>query len=186
MDEAERPALTRPPQPSRAATDHEQRQWDEQFSTFYRHSIGRLVNFLVWLGASPNDAPDLAQDTMIKAHRRWPDINNPDAWIRRVASRDWGHHVHGIRETPTDPLPEHTVLVGRISDLERLEQRHDVLRLLATLPPRQRQVLAWDMDGYSAPEIAHELGITPTAVRSSLRKARQALRAQSEREGRDQ
>lgn len=61
------------------------------------------------------------------------------------------------------------------TNVEAWEQRHEILRLLAGLPPRQRQVLAWTLDGYTPAEIAEVLAITPEAVRASLMKARRAL-----------
>lgn len=63
------------------------------------------------------------------------------------------------------------------------EQRHEVLRVLDLLPLRQRQVMAWTLDGYPPAQIADELGITAEAVRSSLRKARRTLAAYLRAEG---
>ncbi|MFM9596568.1 sigma-70 family RNA polymerase sigma factor [Streptomyces scabiei] len=57
------------------------------------------------------------------------------------------------------------------------EQQQDLLRLLADLPPRQRQIMAWKYDGHSPAEIAEELGISSETVRASLLKARRALAA---------
>ncbi|MEU4344397.1 sigma factor-like helix-turn-helix DNA-binding protein [Nocardia sp. NPDC023852] len=56
------------------------------------------------------------------------------------------------------------------------EQRHDILRVLRELPPRQRQVMAWTLADYTPTEIASILPpLTPEAVRSSLRRARRNL-----------
>jgi DNA-directed RNA polymerase specialized sigma24 family protein len=46
----------------------------------------------------------------------------------------------------------------------------------SSLPPRQRQVLAWHYDGYSNIEIAKILGLTDKAVAANLYQARQALK----------
>ncbi|WP_331767827.1 sigma factor-like helix-turn-helix DNA-binding protein [Embleya sp. NBC_00896] len=45
------------------------------------------------------------------------------------------------------------------------------LERLAT-PPRQRQVLAWTLAGFTPSEIAQELGLTSDAVRANLMKGR--------------
>lgn len=148
---------------------------DAEFAAFYRQSVPRLVGFLIWLGVPPTDAADVAQEAMIKAHRRWDEIEAPEAWVRRVASRHWAAHVAHIRESPVDPLPEDNSLLPEPTSIDLVEQRHDIMRLLRQLSPRQRQVLAWHLDGYSGPEIARELMITPEAVRSNLRKARHAV-----------
>lgn len=148
---------------------------DTEFAVFYRRSVPRLVGFLIWLGVPPADAADVTQETMIKAHRCWDEIEAPEAWVRRVASRQWAAHVARIRESPVDPLPEHNSLLPEPTSIDLVDQRHDILRLLGKLPPRQRQVLAWHLDGYSGPEIAEELMTTPEAVRTNLKKARQAV-----------
>lgn len=150
---------------------------EEMFIDFYRKSIAKLVAFLVWQGAKPADAADAAQEAMIKAHRHWATIHDPQAWVRRVASREWGRIAHAV-ESPVDPDAVGGALLPSGNDIEDLEKRHHILRLLARLPPRQRQVLAWTLDGFSPSEIAEELGITPEATRTALFKARRALSCQ--------
>ncbi|MFY1698586.1 sigma factor-like helix-turn-helix DNA-binding protein [Solwaraspora sp. WMMA2101] len=74
-------------------------------------------------------------------------------------------------------------LLSASADISAWEQRHDVIRLLAILPWRQRQVMAWTFDGYQPQEIAVELEITPEAVRASLKLARRALAEHLRRAG---
>lgn len=155
----------------------------EAFSAFYRAEVRGLVNFLIWMGAGPAAAADLAQDTLIDAYRGWADIAHPRAWVRRVASRKYLRQLMHD-ETPVDPADEAGPLLLKATqnEIAAWEQRHDVLRLVATLPPRQRQVMAWSLDGYRPEEIAAELNQSPEAVRSSLLRARRAL-AERLREG---
>jgi len=136
-----------------------------------------LVAFLTWQGARLTDAADLAQETMALAYQHWHTIQQPKQWARRVASRAFWRRIASIEETLVDQLPDGMPLVPPQTDVAAFEQRHEVLRLLALLPPRQRQVMAWTFDGYSPSEIAEELQITPETVRSNLRKARRALAA---------
>jgi RNA polymerase sigma factor (sigma-70 family) len=145
----------------------------DAFSVFYRAEVRPLVNFLLWMGAGLADATDIAQETMIEAYRNWPSIRQPRAWIRCVASRQYGRRPYG-QETATEP-ENLSPLLRAPADIAGWEQQHEVLRLLATLPLRQRQVMAWTFDGYQSPEIADELNITPEAVRASLMLARRAL-----------
>lgn len=146
----------------------------DAFSAFYRTEVKPLVNFLLWMGAGLADATDIAQESMIEAYRNWPSIQQPRAWTRRVASRLYGRRRYG-HETVTEPAGLGPLLRDAPADIAAWEQRHEVLRLLATLPWRQRQVMAWTYDGYQSPEIAAELNITPAAVRASLVLARRAL-----------
>jgi RNA polymerase sigma factor (sigma-70 family) len=146
------------------------------FATFYRTQTPALVRFLIWTGARLADAADLAQDTMIEAFKNWHDIEYPRAWIRRVASRKYGRSLASTEEVVEQMdgrplLPAHCNVIG-------WEQLREIQRLLALLPPRQRQVMAWTYDGYEPHEIAAELGITAEAVRSSLKLARRKLAQQ--------
>jgi RNA polymerase sigma factor (sigma-70 family) len=147
------------------------------FTAFYRAEVTTLVRFLLNLGATLTDAADLAQDTMIDAYKSWCSIQRPRAWIRRVASRKYGHRRYGI-EVLFDPVDGGPLLAQTHLDQRDWEHRQEILRLVANLPWRQRQVMAWTIDGYEPHEIASELGIKPEAVRGSLKLARRALAAQ--------
>lgn len=146
------------------------------YTAFYRAETSPLVRFLLCMGAGLADAADLAQETMIDAYRAWPTLTHPRAWTRRVASRKFGHRI-ASPETPVDPLDGLPLLPAH-HDTADWEQRHEILCLLAGLPWRQRQVMAWTFDGFTPSEIATELGVSPAAVRASLRLARRALSAQ--------
>jgi len=151
-------------------------QWllDESFASFYRMFTPTLVAFLRWQGVPLRDAADLAQETMTEAYRNWTKIRHPKAWVRRVACRLWARRLACPVEESVADVPE-PILLRNLSDVTTWEQRHDVLRILDQLPSRQRQVLAWSLDGYTPSEIAEELRMTPEAVRASLYKARRAV-----------
>lgn len=149
---------------------------EREFDGFYRANFKSLTAFLLMHGASLVEANDMVQDTMVEAYRCWDRIDHPKAWAYRVASKTFGRRRFTAAENlvaePPEPAPP---LCG--TDIEHWEQRHDLLAVLAGLPPRQQQVMAWTLSGFRPAEIAGELGITAEAVRSSLVKARQALSA---------
>jgi RNA polymerase sigma factor (sigma-70 family) len=155
---------------------------EEQFSRFYRADITLLVRFLVRQGARAALAADLAQDAMIEAYRKWTAIEQPGAWVRSVASRGLARHIARLPEEAADPLPDGHPLVPAPQELAQWESEQELLRLLAPLPTRQRQVLAWYTDGYTITEIARELGLTEDNVRANLYKARRTITAKMTRE----
>jgi RNA polymerase sigma factor (sigma-70 family) len=147
------------------------------FSEFYRSFVPTLVAFLVWQGARLPDATDIAQETMVKVYQRWSEIRQPQAWARTAASHELVRRVARVREDPVEQVPEPNSLLPPSFDVEKWELRHEILSGLRALPPRQRQVMAWTLDGYTPTEIADLLEITPEAVRANLMKARRALAA---------
>lgn len=147
---------------------------DAAFSAFYRTTTKPLVAFLIMQGATLTDAADIAQDTMIAAYRSWCAIDHPRPWAYRVASRALIRRILNSRDTPVEHPPEPSPLL-RATDIDGWEQRHDIIRALAKLPHRQRQVMAWTLCGYTPTEIAEELRMTPGAVRQNLLLARRAL-----------
>ncbi|MEU7769336.1 sigma-70 family RNA polymerase sigma factor [Nocardia sp. NPDC049190] len=59
--------------------------------------------------------------------------------------------------------------------IDAMLTQQDTLQALQRLPPRQRQVFAYTVQGYTPAEIARRLGVTSETIRSSLKKARSTL-----------
>ncbi|MFD5951948.1 RNA polymerase sigma factor [Streptomyces collinus] len=148
---------------------------DEAFSAFYRATVRSLVGFLVNQGASVHVAADIAQETMLSAYERWDAIDQPRAWVHTVASRALLRRIASCEEQPVQQVPEPTSLLAAPDAITAWEVRHDLLPLLRSLPPRQRQVLAWALSGFTPGDIAEQLGMSDDAVRASLYKARRAV-----------
>jgi RNA polymerase sigma factor (sigma-70 family) len=156
---------------------------DEEFAAFYRSTTRELVAFLLLHGASLVDAADVVQDTMTAAYRRWHQIDYPRAWAYRVAARALARRsVDAHRETPVDQPPEPNPVL-RTTELDHWEQHQDIIVELATLPPRQRQIMAWAQSGYTPTEIAAELDLAPGTVRQNLALARKTLSTRRSQQG---
>jgi len=157
------------------------REHDAAFGAFYTRFMPALVLFLRWQGARLADAVEIAQETMALLYRHWAAVQNPEAWTRRVASRRWMRCIADAhQEQLVDDVELAVAGTARLlgaEDIVAVEQRHDVLRLLDRLPPRQRQILAWTYACYTPTEIAEELHLTPETVRANLLKARRAAAA---------
>jgi RNA polymerase sigma-70 factor (ECF subfamily) len=147
-----------------------------EFSLFYQDFVPSLMGFLIWQGAESSLAAEIVQETMTTLFRSWPHVEHRHAWARRIASRAYARQIARVEQDPVDTAPEHrSPLLGRDTDPDLLVARHEALRFLELLPTRQRQVMAWTLDGHTPTEIAIELKIEPGAVRASLQTARRTL-----------
>jgi RNA polymerase sigma-70 factor (ECF subfamily) len=129
-----------------------------------------------WQGASLPDAADCVQEALVLAFQSWSSLEQPYAWCRTVATRLYMRRVADV-EQPTDDLEVGTPLLAESADLDAFEKRLTLLRVLDRLPHRQRQIVALTYDGATPVEIAADLQMKPETVRSSLRTAREKLRA---------
>ncbi len=151
----------------------------DDFDAFFTDDFPRLTGFLITLGYGSGLAQECAAEAMIKAHEKWLELDNPRAWIRKVASnyalRQSMRDIDGVRraveggwlQPATSPDPTRIVEVRM--------QREELLK---SLPDRQREVMAWTLDGFDPTEIADALGLPPDTVRSNLRHARDKLKKQ--------
>ncbi len=149
---------------------------DGGFAEFFRGEHKKLIRFVIAIGASGDEAAEIAQVTFVKAFESWDAIRAPRAWIRRVAVNELTAARRAARrETPQARLPETPVPVSAALAAELTDEARQVLAALQALPPGQRQVMAWIIDGFGAAEIARELGVSPESVRQSSAKARKNL-----------
>ncbi|MFF0533586.1 sigma-70 family RNA polymerase sigma factor [Nocardia amikacinitolerans] len=165
---------------TRVTPDVEQR---EAFRDFYRDFTPKLVAFLIQHGARTVDAADVVQETMLLAWRNWSTIEHPKTWARTVASRKLVRRIASITEDLIAE-PEQSALLGSSHQVDNWVEQHDLVRVMAALPPRQRQVMAWTLAGYKPSEIAEQLALDPATVRSNLRQARKTLATHRDRSAR--
>lgn len=157
------------------------------FSACYTRELSSLVWFVMSLGADAHRAADVAQSALAEAFAVWDRIQHPTAWLRRVAGRLYYRNLV-TGETLVEDVPDQQGSLSAASVVELHDEARRVLAALADLPPKQRQVMAWTIDGFSPAEIARELDVDPATVRQSLAKARRHLKKQlgiSGLEGRD-
>lgn len=143
----------------------------EEFDAFFRADFAPLVAFLCKAGFEVEAARDVAAEAMLHALEAWPTLDDPRAWVRRVAGR--------LLDASGDARADWT-LAGDPQDDEKLaglvEQHAGLIDVLASLPGKQRMVLAWSLDGFTPAQIAEALRIAPSTVRSTLRHVRERLR----------
>jgi len=159
------------------------------FNGFYRAERVSLVRFVMFLGADPNTAEDVAQTAFTQAFPVWSTIRLPRAWLRKVAQNEYFMHCRATsRETSLDAAPGRADRSSGVSAALALEQqaetRETLTVMIAPLPPKQRQVMAWYWDGFSDAEIAAEFGDSEAAVRKNRNRAMKNLRRSLADEGR--
>jgi RNA polymerase sigma factor (sigma-70 family) len=147
------------------------------FSACYARELSSLVWFVMSLGADAHRAADVAQSAFAEAFAVWDQIQHPSAWLRRVAGRLYYRNLV-TQETSVQDVPDRQGPLSAASVVELHDEARRVLAALADLPPKQRQVMAWTIDGFSPAEIARELDVDPATVRQSLAKARKNLKQQ--------
>jgi len=138
------------------------------FEDVYRAERSGLVRFVISLGASQHEADDAVQEAFALAYTAWDTIREPRAWLHAVAMRQYYRADARTRETPigdrlagyAEPLNS-----GDIAVFNDLEQR--VRDAVAALPARQRQVRALTVAGFTAAQIARQLGCDQAAVRQN-------------------
>jgi RNA polymerase sigma factor (sigma-70 family) len=157
----------------------------QDFPACYAKELPGLIWFVMGLGADAHSAADVAQSAFAEAFGAWDSIQHPAAWLRRVAGRLFYRQLV-TRETLVEAVPDHQGPLSGISEMELRDEARAVLAALADLPPKQRQVMAWSIDGFTPGEIADHLGVDPASIRQNLAKARKHLKKQlgmSEPEG---
>jgi RNA polymerase sigma factor (sigma-70 family) len=148
------------------------------FEAFYRENWRRLVRIAVYLGAIQDDAEDAAEETMTEVFQRWGDIESPLAFARRAVVS------HFLKEKTRGTERVRRRLVERGERLQEGQQdarltlwedRQWVTQLLRSLPPTQRDVMAFIVDEFSPTEVATLFGSNPPAIRQNLLAARRQL-----------
>lgn len=126
----------------------------------------------------PAQADDLVQDVFLKALRqgeRFCALNNPRAWLFEVARHlliDRFRLAHDTVALPDDlPTPqEETATVDSLSAC--------LPRVLAELSQQDRDAITQcDLQGMAQADFARATGLTLSAAKSRLQRARQRLKA---------
>jgi RNA polymerase sigma-70 factor (ECF subfamily) len=130
-----------------------------------------------------DDAEDAVQDALIEAGRTldaYRGDGSPLAWLSTIVVRRCHRLGRGRRHDPALHV-DGVELVCACDDPERQTERTELGEQLSAalmaLPETDRFAVMLAHDGWSGPEIAEELGLTPDGVRGRLKRARASLRA---------
>lgn len=147
------------------------------FDAFVRSRYSSLVRYAYTLTAGDPDPEDVIQDVLLKVLAHWDKLDNPEAYIRVAASREVFRRRRRWRERRAEAFDELLMVQEHQSLTALYEQRDLAVRLMRSLPPKQRVVISlrylYDMD---EGEVARMLGIAIGTVKSQTARGLRTLR----------
>ncbi|HKE23276.1 MAG TPA: RNA polymerase sigma factor [Bryobacteraceae bacterium] len=161
----------------------------EAFDRFVAHFRSKVFHYSWLMCGSPEDAEEVAQETLLKVFGSIDQLRDPDhvrAWVFRIARNACLMQRRKSVFAPTqevsldDVLPSgETADVSETPDRTLLsgELRAVLDRVIMELPPPYRAVVVLrDLEELSTEETAEILAIKPDAVKTRLHRARAAMR----------
>jgi RNA polymerase sigma-70 factor (ECF subfamily) len=158
------------------------------FEAIYNRYERRIYAFVYRLMGNAEDAYDLTQETFVKAYsalpRTQPDLNL-SAWLHRIASNacmDVLRRRKLIRWLPwetfdTNPAMEPTASDDPVGEYNQVETSGEVQVVLDKLSSKHRMALILkEFQGMSGDEIGQVMGLTRSAVKSLMFRARDEFR----------
>jgi len=158
------------------------------FTTLVQRYERQIYTLVYHMLGDADDAADLSQEVFVKAYRALPRISRDlrlAPWLVRIATNaclDVLRRRQRLRWLPWEgPKHDHRLLSGPADDPERQalsqETRAVVQRVLARMAPRHRLALILrEIEGLSCEEIGQVLGLSQSATKSFLFRAREELR----------
>ena len=161
----------------------------QAFERFVEHFRSKLFHYSWLMCGKPEDAEEVAQETLLNAFERFESLRDPErvrSWIFRIAKnvclmqrrRSVFAPAH---ELPLDDLTPEAEPAGQSAppDAEflRSELRAVLDRVILELPqPYRAVVLLRDIEELSTEETAQILGLGTDVVKTRLHRGRVALR----------
>jgi RNA polymerase sigma factor (sigma-70 family) len=133
-------------------------------------------------GVPQQEAGDITQFALMRLWERWDDTPEDERlkFSYHVAKQRWIDWLRSRQHrTPlVDPMADWLLeSEDPHTDPATLSiERQHVIVLVNTLPPKQRTVFAFALDGLKPRQIAREVGLSEATVRSHLRHGRERLR----------
>jgi RNA polymerase sigma-70 factor (ECF subfamily) len=156
-------------------------------------SAPQLLRYAQRMCRDRADAEDVLQDALLSATREigaFRGESSFSSWLYALARSACSRRRRRMLDRPGMAVPleegsESRVFASQEPGPETLVTQRETARLLdealANLDEAAREVLVLrDVEGLTAPEVAHVLGISVDAVKSRLHRARAALRASLE------
>jgi len=159
------------------------------FERFVEHFRSKIFHFSWLMCGSPEDAEEVAQETLLKVFESFDRLREPDrvrAWVFRIARNVClmqrrrsvfapAHELSIDELPPGDQLPD-TARAPEGSVLNT-ELRAVIDRVIVELPPSYRAVvLLRDLEELTTEETAQILGLSTDVIKTRLHRGRAAMR----------
>ncbi|WP_419924655.1 RNA polymerase sigma factor [Candidatus Poriferisocius sp.] len=158
----------------------------DAFNELVRTTYRDTYSLAYRLTGNRDDAADVVQDAYVRAYRairRFRGDSSFSTWMYRITSNCASTHLSRRTRQRTEELSNDAPIVDLRPEqdpslrAEAAVLRHNIDRAVRSLPERLRQVVILrDRHDLSHSEIAAELGITTSAAKVRLHRARQRLR----------
>ncbi|GAB3868346.1 SigE family RNA polymerase sigma factor [Dactylosporangium cerinum] len=150
------------------------------FEEFVAVRLAALVRYATVVTWDPHLAEDVVQDVLVRAQARWSRIGSleePERYVRRMVVNEflsWRRRRSARLLHPGEALD----LPPQADPTGGYDERDAMVRLIGTLPPRQRAVIALRFyEDLAVEQIADVLGCRVSTVRTHLTRAMEALRS---------
>jgi RNA polymerase sigma-70 factor (sigma-E family) len=153
---------------------------DPSFETFVEDRSTALLRTAYLLTGDRGHAEDLLQTALMRTARHWPRARDaPEAYARQVLVNLSRDRIRSLfrrpREAPMPPDPDNLRAID--SGIEQVTERGVMVRALARLPIRQRQVVILRFyEDMSVEQTAELLGFSTGTVKSHTSRALARLR----------
>lgn len=155
---------------------------ETDFHEFVAARSAALFRGALVLTGNREAAEDLAQETLERACRKWRTIaakDAPDAYVRRIMVNLANDRWRRFRRLTMTPHSEGGDLPAPGDEYGQVDRRDQLVRALQQLPMRMRTVVVLRyFHDLSDSEIAADLGVSPSTVRSQLARGIEKLRSQ--------
>jgi RNA polymerase sigma-70 factor (ECF subfamily) len=160
----------------------------DAFAQLVRATHRDTFTLAVRLTGNEEDARDVTQEAYLRAYRglsRFRGDAQFSTWMYRITANCASTHLGRRNRHRHDPLPESSEVIDLRTDADpalvsdATDLRDRLLVALDTLPPKLRAVVVLrDVYELSHDAIAEELGISTTAAKVRLHRARHKLRSE--------
>ena len=145
-----------------------------EFSEAYQQGLKRTTAFLLSCGVPSDVVPDFAQTAWLRAWERLGQLRDDSMivpWINTIAL-NYYRRARRTRSREEEWKPVHSNMRSTVLNWAAI----DVSRILKACRPTDRKLLKDQLLGTTSKEIAAREGVTPTAIRIRLLRARRSAR----------